>query len=150
MPRGFGKWSEGKAKGADMNNIWFLLEFGHRFKASESGFLGPSYPIPKPTRKPFQIHFISSAIVIVPSKNPLSPGQVGAAPSSPAIPALPSLSSLPFPSSSIRTTICASCGKPWGLWHSCFPWSSHLLQEQDCPPCLALPPSSPPGLWDNS
>lgn len=37
---------------------------------SQSGFLGPSYPIPKPTRKPFQIHFISSAIVIALSKIP--------------------------------------------------------------------------------
>lgn len=36
----------------------------------QSGFLGPSYPIPKPTRKPFQIHFISSAIVIVLSEIP--------------------------------------------------------------------------------
>lgn len=74
-----------------------------------SGFLGPSYPIPKPTRKPFQKHFISSAIVIVPSKDPMSPGQVGCTPSSPEIPALPSLSSLTFPS------ICAWCGRPRGL-----------------------------------
>lgn len=90
---------QGKEKGGNMTNIWFLLEFGHRFKASE-WIPGAFVRYPKTNTKAFPNIFYKLCDCNSPIKNPPSPGQAGCRPSSSEIPGLPSLSlCLPLPSS---------------------------------------------------
>lgn len=72
---------QGKEKGGNMTNIWFLLEFGHRFKASE--WIPRAFVCyPKTNTKAFPNIFYKLCDCNSSIKNPMSPGQVGCRPSS--------------------------------------------------------------------
>lgn len=147
------KMEQGKSKGADMNNIWFLLEFGHRFKASE-GIPGAFVSYPKTNTKTFPNTFYKLCDCNSPIKNRMSPGQVGCRPSSPEIPGLPSLSSLTFPCSNSGQPFVPGVEHPGGSGTAAFPGAHICCRSRAClPACvsqLALAPSNPPGLRDNS
>lgn len=123
---------QGKEKGGNMTNIWFLLEFGHRFKASER-IPGAFVCYPKTNTKAFPNIFYKLCDCNSPTKNPMSPGQEGYRPFSSETPGLPSLFCLVFPSSSGQPFVLPVPGA-WcsfsrrGVQHSCFPLSSHLLR----------------------
>lgn len=97
---------QGKEKGGYMTNIWFLLEFGHRFKASER-IPGAFVCYPKTNTKAFPNTFYKLCDCNSPTKNPMSPGQEGSRPSSSETPGLPSL--LPGISLQQWATVCAAC-----------------------------------------
>lgn len=146
MPRvsarcGPGKWSSGKAKGADRNNIWFLLEFGHRFKASE-WIPGAFVSYPKTNTKAFPNIFYKLCNCNSPIKNPMSPGQVGCSLSSSEIPGLPSLSSLILPSSSSGQPFVPGVEHPGGSGTAAFP-GAHICSGAG----LACPAVCPRHSW---
>jgi len=148
-----------------MTNIWFLLEFGHRFKASE-WIPGAFVCYPKTNTKAFPNIFYKLCDCNSPIKNPPSPGQVGCRPSSSEIPGLPSRSCLRFCSSnSGQPFVPLVPGTPRGIAvgassTAAFPWA-HICSERVGPTRarspgllsqmqLALAACNPPAFLENS
>lgn len=134
---------QGKEKGGNMTNIWFLLEFGHRFKASE-WIPGAFVCYPKTNTKAFPNIFYKLCDCNSAIKNPMSPGQVGCRPSSSEIPGLPSLFCLILPSSNsgqpfVPLVPGALCRIPIGASSTAaFPWA-HICSERVGPTRARLP-----------
>lgn len=124
-----------------MNNIWFLLEFGHTFKASER-IPGAFVSYPQSNTKTFPNTFYKLCDCNSPIKNPMSPGQVGCRPSSPEIPGLPSLSSLTFPCSSSGQPFVPGVEHPGGCGTAAFPGAHICCRSRTvCPSWPWLPPT---------
>lgn len=117
--RGPLKWS--KNRGRKKGGIWLTYGFCWSLATDlrpRSGFLGPSNAIPKPTRKPFQIYFISSVIVIVLSKIPRPRVRWGADPPLPkSRPCQVSLA-WDFPPAAAADGLCLPCQVRCVLWNN--------------------------------